>query len=69
MSEQGTDSTGDSRTLYVRRVPNVVWVAAKVAAARRGISLREWIIEAVEEKSGREARNDSKSTQSDQDSA
>jgi len=63
MGEQGTDSTGDNRTLYVRRVPDVVWVAAKVAAARRGISLREWIIEAVEEKSDREVRNNSKSAQ------
>ena len=54
MSNRGHETTED-RTLYVRRVPDPVWMSAKVAAAKRGISLREWIIEAVKEKVNREA--------------
>lgn len=58
MSGEDKSQENEAKTIYVRNVPNRVWTAAKVGAAEKGITLREWIIEAVCEKAGLEAIED-----------
>lgn len=50
MSDNDKSQKDETKTIYVRSVPNRVWTAAKVGAAERGITLKEWIIEAIREK-------------------
>lgn len=50
MSDNGENGNVDEKTIYVRRVPREVWIAAKTGAAEKGITLREWVIEAIKEK-------------------
>lgn len=57
MSKKQGNSKKDSKTIYVRDVPEEIWTAAKVGAAKRGITMREWIIEAVVEKSEAEEKH------------
>lgn len=51
MSKKQENRKKDTKTIYVRDVPKEIWTSAKVGAAKRGITMREWIIEAVVEKS------------------
>jgi len=58
MSNNDKSQEDETKTIYVRNVPNRVWTAAKVGAAERGITLREWVIEAICEKAELEATED-----------
>lgn len=58
MSNNSKSQGDETKTLYVRNVPNRVWTAAKVGAAEKGITLREWVIEAVCEKAELETIED-----------
>lgn len=51
-----------SRTKTSLAIDKEIWIEAKVAAVRRGISLAEFLEEAIQEKLKREVKNNGRST-------